>query len=87
MVKAYFTNSMGYSKPSVDDLLDKQARDQDESKRIEEVKEIQKIVMDDPPELYLYTGASIFGFKKKFHGLPPPVGIPEENYEDIWVEQ
>lgn len=87
IIKSYFTNNMGYSNSRVDELIDLQASESDEAKRIEKVQEIQRIVMEDPPEIYLFTINSIYPYYTKFHNMPPAPGIPPEAWEDVWVEQ
>lgn len=87
MIKAYFTNNMGYSNQKVDQLLDSQAVETDANARISMVQQIQQEVMKDPPEIYLYTAQNMFPYKSKFHGLPAPPGVPGEHYDNIWVDQ
>jgi peptide/nickel transport system substrate-binding protein len=87
IIKSYFTNNMGYSNPRVDELLDEQASETDDAKRIAEVQEIQKIVMEDPPEMYMFTLNGIYPYYTKFHNMPPSPGTPPENWENVWMEQ
>lgn len=85
--RAWFTNNMGWSNSRFDELFQKQQVETNEEKRKAYLDEMQELVMADPPEIYLVAQANVFVFKKKWHGLPAPVGNPTEWYGDIWVEE
>lgn len=51
--KVTFANTSGYSNPRVDELFDIAAREAEASKRAEAFKEVQKLIIDDQPLLWL----------------------------------
>lgn len=51
--KVLFANTSGYSNPKVDALLDQAAREAEPAKRAELFKEMQKLVIEDQPLIWL----------------------------------
>jgi peptide/nickel transport system substrate-binding protein len=82
--KAWFTNPMGWSSKRFDDLFVQQAAELDETKRKAEVDEMQALVMNDPPEIYTNAASNVFVYRKKLEGIPAPVGIPIEIWDNVW---
>ncbi len=70
-------NSIGYSNPRVDELFTQGVTisyDMKERKPVYE--EIQKIIADDQPYIFLFTQESITGVNKRIKGIDPsPLGI------------
>jgi peptide/nickel transport system substrate-binding protein len=83
--KAWFTNPMGWSNQRFDELYVQQQSETDETKRKAMVDEMQTLVMEDPPELYINNASNVFVYRKTFEGLPAPLGLPTEWYGDIWL--
>jgi peptide/nickel transport system substrate-binding protein len=67
-------NASSYSNPRVDELLEFGKIEQDETKRKAIYDEIQKIVMEDPPNYYMMTLKKVVGFDKKVQGVSPRKG-------------
>lgn len=63
------SNLTGYSNPKVDELLMKARATMDYTKRMDLYKEIQRIVWDEAPWLFVYNQVQIIGMKKEIEGL------------------
>jgi peptide/nickel transport system substrate-binding protein len=79
-------NTSGYSNPQVDDLLSKAAALYDREQRRPLYQQIQQIVVDDAPFVYLWQPAFFFGVAKKVEGV---LDIPDNilRSRGIWLSQ
>ena len=67
-------SSTGYSNPTVDDLLDKQRKEMDKAKRKEYLLEIQRILLDESPFVWLHTTSLTATLQPNVHGwMPQPL--------------
>ena len=66
---ATFTNSMGYNNPRVDDLFAKAAVETDPAARRKQFDEIQTILHDDLPVIFLMELSYTHLWNKRVHGL------------------
>jgi peptide/nickel transport system substrate-binding protein len=85
--KGYFLNNMGYSNATVDDLMERQRTESDKTKRVQMIREVQRIVMEDPPEYYMICLSPLLAWPTWFHGMPIPVNNPAQMYLDVWTEK
>ncbi|MDR1934026.1 MAG: ABC transporter substrate-binding protein [Candidatus Accumulibacter sp.] len=81
-----WTNNSGYSNPKLDAIMEQAAREPDEAKRKEEIREWQQIVQEDVPILELveplwYTVSSARFKKRALQGD----GL-FSSYADAWLE-
>ena len=76
-------NFIGYSNPRLDTELSATYAELDRSKRKEMLDDVQATIMDDLPEIPLYTGANLFVSPKWLTGLTPP----RSTYvATLWIE-
>lgn len=66
---ATFTNSMGYSNPKVDELFAKAKYETDPAARRKQFDELQKILHEELPVIFLMEPAYTHVWNKKVHGL------------------
>jgi peptide/nickel transport system substrate-binding protein len=83
---ASFTNSMGYRNPRVDELFDKAAVETDEGKRKAMYDEVQAILADELPVIFLVEIAYSHLFNKRVHGLITNGISMYSNWDSVWVE-
>jgi peptide/nickel transport system substrate-binding protein len=62
-------NPIGYKNPEVDDLLAKAAGIYDQAQRRPLYQQIQQIVVDDAPFVYLWQPSYFYGLSQKVEGL------------------
>ncbi|WP_055747689.1 ABC transporter substrate-binding protein [Brevibacillus choshinensis] len=81
--KSFFT---GYKNPKVDELAVKARGELDEGKRKEMYAEIQKIVKDDAPFIFLFEQPSSYATSKNVKGFKV---MTTGNYrlEDVWLNK
>jgi peptide/nickel transport system substrate-binding protein len=83
-------NFSQYSNEQVDQLLQEGVRELDEAKRIEIYKQIQEIVAEDLPFLYLLVLQDINFYANRVKGLPDEVLSAEDLYSKMyqfWLEE
>lgn len=69
----------------IDQLMQEQLVTMNESQRIQKVHQIQQILSDELPLIYLLSPNSYFGIKNKWQNLAFPVsGSPLWNLESLW---
>jgi peptide/nickel transport system substrate-binding protein len=78
------TNTVGYSNPHVDELLAKAAAIYDQEQRRPLYMQIQQIVVDDAPYVYLWQPAWFYGLNRRVEGLQD---IPDNilRVRDLWL--
>ncbi|MES2308675.1 MAG: ABC transporter substrate-binding protein [Verrucomicrobiota bacterium] len=70
----------------IDQLMDLQMSIMDEPKRIEMVREIQSILSEELPLIYLVTPTSYVGIRNKWKNIQiPKNGSPLWNLESLWA--
>jgi peptide/nickel transport system substrate-binding protein len=83
-------NFSNYSNEEADELLQAGIRELDEAERIEIYKQIQEIVAEDVPFLFLLNFQNIVFYSNRTQGLPEEVlnadGLYQKMYQ-IWLEQ
>ena len=83
---ASFTNSMGYKNPRVDELFEQSAIEIDEKKRAAQLAEIQQILRDELPVIFLVEIAYSHLFNKRVHGLITNGITMYSNWDSVWVD-
>lgn len=79
-------NAGFYSNPKVDELIDEQARTVSQQKRLEVLRELQKIVMQDAPWIFLYHEEQVTAANKKVRGLIVPTTLSIDARK-AWLEK
>jgi len=78
-------NFISYSNKRVDELIEKGRREFDAEKRREIYHEIHRLVAEDAPYTFLFSGYATPGINKRFKGIDPgPAGIGY-NFIDWYV--
>jgi peptide/nickel transport system substrate-binding protein len=75
---------MGYSNPKVDDLFERGEREIDRAKRVKIYHEVQEILADEVPALWLWDRLSTLAHRARVKG-PIVGGNHLENFEGVWV--
>ncbi len=84
---ASFTNSMGYSNPRVDELFETARREMDPAKRKAQFDEIQTILNDELPVLFLMEMQYVHLWNKKVNGLIQNGVSMYSNWDSGWKAQ
>lgn len=66
--KVPFANGGAYCNPTVDGLFTRAASEPDESKRVQMYQEIQRIIVDDQPQIFLVDGIGPVAYDGSFTG-------------------
>lgn len=61
-------NFTGYSNPSVDELLDEGRRESDQEVRYEIYEQVNQMIVDDAPYIYLYNLAEVNAYQPYVQG-------------------
>jgi peptide/nickel transport system substrate-binding protein len=77
-------NLMGYSNPKVDELFDAGEREIDHSKRVKIYQQIQDIMVEDAPALFLWDRLAVLAFRDRAKG-DLYGGAHMENFANVWV--
>jgi peptide/nickel transport system substrate-binding protein len=83
---ASFTNSMGYKNERVDQLFGESGVEIDPAKRKAQYAEIQKILRDELPVIFLIEIAYSHLWNKKVHGLITNGISMYSSWDGVWVE-
>ena len=83
---ASFTNSMDYKNPRVDELFAQSAIEIDEKKRAAQLAEIQQILRDELPVIFLVEIAYSHLFNKRVHGLITNGISMYSSWDSVWVD-
>lgn len=81
---ASFTNSMGYSNPKVDELFKAASREMDAGKRKNQFLEIQSILNDELPVIFLIEMQYVHVWNKKVNGLIQNGISMYSNWDSVW---
>jgi peptide/nickel transport system substrate-binding protein len=77
-------NLMGYSNPKVDELFQKGETENDPAKRVQIYNEVQEIMADDVPALWLWDRSAVLAERKRVKG-DLFGGAHMENFGNVWV--
>ena len=83
---ASFTNSMGYSNPRVDELFSKASSEKDPAARQKMYNEMQKILHEELPVIFLVEIAYSHIYNKRVHNLITNGISMYSNWDSVWVE-
>jgi peptide/nickel transport system substrate-binding protein len=83
---ASFTNSMGYSNPKVDELFEKASVETDPAARKKMYQEVQKIMRDELPVIFLVEIAYSHVYNKRVHGLITNGISMYSSWDSVWIE-
>lgn len=83
---ASFTNSMDYKNPRVDELFAQSAIEIDDKKRAAQLAEIQQILRDELPVIFLVEIAYSHLYNKRVHGLITNGISMYSNWDSVWVD-
>lgn len=82
-----FTNTMGYNNPRVDELFAGAAIENDPAKRQAMFSEMQQIVADELPVIWLLEMEFPTFVNKRVHNAVTTAIGTNENFADVWVEK
>lgn len=85
--KVLFANTMGYSNPRVDELFALAAVEQDPEQRQAYYTELQHILVEDIPNVWLLELQFPTIYDKRVHNLVTTAIGNNETYADVWIEQ
>jgi len=74
-----------HSNPRVDELIDQGLRETDPAARLPIYHEIQRIVADEVPFLFLLYLEGYTQFNKRVQGLPETVLYADNLYQKAWT--
>jgi peptide/nickel transport system substrate-binding protein len=83
---ATFTNSMGYRNARVDELFAKAARETDQAARKKEFDEIQQILHDELPVIFLMEMSYTTIWNKRVHGLITNGISMYSSWDGVWKD-
>jgi peptide/nickel transport system substrate-binding protein len=83
---ASFTNSMGYSNPRVDELFRLGAQEPDPAKRRAIFNEVQKILHDELPVIFLAELSNVSLWNRRVHGLVTNGLSYYSGWERVWKD-
>ncbi len=69
IVRVPFVNAEGYCNEKVDGLFARAATESDRSKRAALYKEVQQIIVEDQPQIFLVDGIGPWAFSSEFKGI------------------
>jgi peptide/nickel transport system substrate-binding protein len=67
-------------------LIDEQAKILDLKKRVEMVHLIQRMLLDDAPNIFLYTPIAHYGVQPWVKNYTVPINAYDQRYEEIWLD-
>jgi len=77
-----------YGNPEVDELLDEAAAETDMDRRAQLFQEVNKIVYEDAPRVWIYHIKEAMPASVKVKGLKPgPMFFFQHFLQDVWIEQ
>jgi peptide/nickel transport system substrate-binding protein len=83
---ATFTNSMSYKNPRVDELFAKVARESDVATRKKQFDEIQQILHDEMPVIFLVELSYTHVWNKRVHGLVTNGISMYSSWSSVWKD-
>jgi peptide/nickel transport system substrate-binding protein len=67
-------------------LIEEQARVLDQARRLEMIHRIQRLVLDDAPNVFLYTPIAHYGVQPWVKNYIVPINAYDQRYEEIWID-
>jgi peptide/nickel transport system substrate-binding protein len=67
-------------------LIDEQAKLLDQKRRVEMVHQIQRLLLDDAPNVFLYTPVAHYGVQPWVKNYTTPINAYDQRYEEIWLD-
>src|SRR5258706_294435 len=67
-------------------LIDEQAKILDLKKRVDMVHQIQRLLLDDAPNVFLYTPITHYGVQPWVKNYTVPINAYDQRYEEIWLD-
>lgn len=67
-------------------LIDEQAKLLDQKRRVEMVHLIQRMLLDDAPNVFLYTPVAHYGVQPWVKNYTVPINAYDQRYEEIWLD-
>ena len=68
-------------------LIDEQAKILDPAKRVELIHKIQRLILEDAPNVFLYTSIYHVGVQPWVKNYVVPVNAYDQRYEEIWIDK
>jgi peptide/nickel transport system substrate-binding protein len=68
-------------------LIDEQAKVLDQARRVEMIHKIQRLILADAPNMFLYTPIYHVGLQPWVKNYPVPVNLYDQRYEEIWIDR
>ena len=84
----YGANSTYYrwGNKEIQRLIDEQSKLVDQKKRVEMVHLIQRMLLDDAPNVFLYTPIAHYGVQPWVKNYTVPINAYDQRYEEIWLD-
>jgi peptide/nickel transport system substrate-binding protein len=79
-------NFTGYSNPEVDAMLDAGRVETDEAARKEIYDQVQQMIIDEAPYVYLYNPAIVQAWQPYVHGYSA-IGTNAKRFENTWLDR
>ncbi len=79
-----------WANPQADDLLDRGAAETDGDKRKQIYSDLQKLIADEVPFLYMMYWETALFFNKRIKGMPDKATNPYwlyQNFHKYWIEE
>lgn len=67
-------------------LIDEQAKILDQKRRVDMVHQIQRMLLDDAPNVFLYTPIAHYGVQPWVKNYTVPINAYDQRYEEIWLD-
>jgi peptide/nickel transport system substrate-binding protein len=68
-------------------LIEEQAKVLDQALRVEMIHTIQRLILDDAPNMFLYTPIYHIGVQPWVKNYIVPTNLYDQRYEEVWVER
>ncbi len=68
-------------------LIDEQAKMLDQTQRVEMIHKIQRLLLDDAPNVFLYAPILHYGVQPWVKNYIVPVNAYDQRYEEIWIDR
>jgi peptide/nickel transport system substrate-binding protein len=80
-------NFMNYSNPKLDELVAKGAEETDLAKRAEIYREIQKILLEDSPMVFLYAANEYEAMQSYVKGYVHYLNGSHVSFRQVWLDK
>jgi peptide/nickel transport system substrate-binding protein len=68
-------------------LIEEQAKVLDQAQRVEMIHKIQRLILDDAPNTFLYTPVYHIGVQPWVKNYIVPTNLYDQRYEEVWIER